>query len=112
MPVTSLCHSVMIATVRYTYRGDVMAEATPTFVDPGTAPEYFADGLYSVDCIGPVCRLTYYANKISRFGHVYQEPVLTVVIPREAVPSVIGVTAQVSEQSEGRFVANRDGGLQ
>jgi len=69
---------------------DVHSDA-PAFIDNGTAPEFFANGLHEVEVMGPVCRLILYSLRTTQEGFV-KEPVFTCVMPVEAVGPAITLT--------------------
>lgn len=62
------------------------------FIDNGTAPEFFANGLHSVEVMGPVCRFVLFVTRRSCGGIRYQEPVFTCILPTEAVGPAVALT--------------------
>lgn len=69
---------------------DVLQDA-PAFIDNGTAPEFFANGLHEVEVMGPVCRFILYALRRTANGQI-KEPVFTCIMPVEAVGPAIQLT--------------------
>lgn len=64
------------------------------FVDNGSAPEFFANGLHDVDVMGSVCRFVLYKIKRAADGTFVREAELTVIMPCEAVGPGIMLTLQ------------------
>lgn len=62
------------------------------FIDNGTAPEFFANGLQSVEVMGPVCRFILYVERRSMDGDIIREPPFTCIMPIESVGPAIALT--------------------
>lgn len=64
----------------------------PEFVDPGTAPEYFADGLHHVELKGSNARFVLFVDRQKSNGDMVREPPFTCIIPVEAIGPAIALT--------------------
>lgn len=62
------------------------------FIDTGNAPEYFANGLYDVEVMGPVTRFVLYVERHPPTGETILEPPFTCIMPNEAIGPAIALT--------------------
>ena len=64
------------------------------FLDAGTAPEYFADGLHSVEVKGSVSRFVLYVSRRLPDGKEFREIPFTCILPNEAIGPAIMLTME------------------
>ena len=67
-----------------------MSDDKPHFVDNGSAVDFFANALHSVDRMGPVTRLVFVTYRRTPEGRQIAEPPFTVVVPSDQL-HLIGV---------------------
>lgn len=63
-------------------------------IDSGTAPEFYADGLFRVEAKGAVARFVLYATRVRPDGSNFREIVFSCILPTEAVGPAISLTLQ------------------
>lgn len=64
------------------------------FVDPGTAPEFFAHGIHDVEVTGSVSRFILFVFRKTPKGVLYREPALTFVMPNETIGPGLALTVE------------------
>lgn len=69
-------------------------DGTPPFVDPGNAPEFFANGLHSVEVMGAVSRFVLFVVRSLPDGRKVHEPPFTCIMPNDAIGPAIALTLQ------------------
>jgi len=63
----------------------------PAFIDPGNAPEFFANGLHRVEVMGAVTRFVLFIVKRTPAGREILEPPFTCIMPNEAIGPAIAL---------------------
>lgn len=62
------------------------------FIDNGTAPEFFANGLHDVEVMGANSRFVLFVIRRTAAGVFYREPCFTCIMPNEAIGPAIALT--------------------
>jgi hypothetical protein len=70
----------------------IMEAREAEFIDNGTAPEFFANGLHDVEVMGANSRFILFVIKRTAGGVLYREPCLTYIIPNDAIGPAIAMT--------------------
>lgn len=64
----------------------------PRFIDLGTAPEFFANGLFDVEVMGSVSRFVLYVERKADDGTTIRVPPFTCIMPNDAIGPAIALT--------------------
>lgn len=67
-------------------------EKTEEFIDNGSAPEFFTNGLQDVEVMGGNSRFVLFVIKRTAGGVLYREPCFTCIMPNEAIGPAIALT--------------------
>lgn len=67
-------------------------EPNAKFIDPGTAPEFFAHGLHDVEVTGSVSRFILFVFRKTPAGILYREPAFTCIMPNETIGDAVAMT--------------------
>lgn len=62
------------------------------FIDNGSAPEFFTNGLHDIEIMGPVSRFVLFVVKRTPGGLLFREPCFTCIMPNEAIGPAIAMT--------------------
>lgn len=64
------------------------------FLYNGSAPEFFANGLYDVEVMGAVSRFVLFVERRTVSGVIYRETAFTCIMPNDAIGPGIAMTVQ------------------